>query len=440
MAPAKHYAKSSANENEMSSAQVIKAGLLIPGRGEPSEKAAVVIEAGKIKWVGPEAELPSEHSDAPSTSVPYLLPGLWDCHVHFLGVHRGTGIGQYVQVPQSVAGARSAHDAAVLLQAGFTSVRDLAGYGAEIAKVIDEGVLIGPNIYSAVSAISQTGGHGDGHELPLDHFLGYCQHGAGAPFTLSDGRDECRKAVRLQLRRGAKVIKICASGGVLSLLDHPIHQQFSDEEMAVMVEEASRADRVVAAHCHGKVGIMAALKAGCKTIEHGTYADEEVFNLVKEKGAIMVMTRSILHECLNLEGQMPPESFRKMVETAGIHERMYREAVKHGVRMALGSDYGVSDSASPLAHGNNGTELAHAVAHGMTPLQAIECATANAPATLGPQAPKSGIVKEGYDADFIALASNPLQDIHVLKNRKNVTHVWKAGKLYKENGKMVELT
>ena len=290
-----------------------------------------------------------------------------------------------------------------------------------------------------MGAISQTGGHGDAHELPLDTFLGYCHHGAGAPFTLGDGIGECRKAVRLQLRRGAKVIKICASGGVFSLVDDPVHQQFSDEEMAVMVEEAERAERIVAAHCHGKPGIMAALRAGVKTIEHGTYADEEVFDLMKEKNAILVATRSIIHEGLKMEDQMPAVSFKKMVQHAGIHEKMYTAAIKAGVRLALGTDFGVSDPTKAICHGNNASELALAVAFGMTPLQAIECATANAPATLGPQAPKSGLIEEGYDADFIALAEDPLQNIEVFKDRKNITHVWKAGKLYKEDGRMLEL-
>lgn len=325
------------------------------------------------------------------------------------------------------------------LNAGVTSVRELAGYGHVIAKAIDEGQLVGPRIYSAVSLISQTAGHGDVHGTELGVVKGLCGH--GVPMSIADGVAECRNAVRENIRNGASVIKVAASGGVLSELDNPDDQQFSDEELAVIVEEAERAGRIVAAHVHGKKGIMAALKAGCRTIEHGTRLNEEAIELMKEKGAMLVATSLIVTEGVKHPELMSPESYIKMKETAEAHEKAYRLAVKSGVKIALGTDLGVIRPDNPLSHGNDGKELELAVNAGMTPLQAIECATANGPLTLGPRmAPLSGQIKEGYDADLIAISESPLEDIKVLGHAKNVTHVWKAGKLYKSPALRCEIT
>ena len=215
------------------------------------------------------------------------------------------------------------------------------------------------------------------------------------PLCVADGVDECRKAVRLMIRRGAKVIKVLASGGVLSRDDDPKFQQFSDEELKVIVEEAARMNRVVAAHVHGKAGIMAAIKAGCKTLEHGTYLDEEAVKLMLEKDVMLVATRLIVIEGVKLKDSLSPESYKKMLETAKYHKKAYGLAIKKGVKCALGTDLGISVPGTGLSHGSAGAELLYAVEAGMTPLQAIEAATANGPATLGPMAPLSGQIKVG---------------------------------------------
>lgn len=314
----------------------------------------------------------------------------------------------------------------------------MAGYGHVISKAITEGQIVGPNIYSAVSLISQTAGHGDAHETPLSLIRDSCAH--GVPITIADGISECRKAVRENIRKGAKVIKVSASGGVLSQLDDPDDQQFSDEELAVIVEEAERAGRIVAAHVHGKRGIMAALRAGCKTIEHGTRLDDEAIEAMKKAGAILVATSLIVQEGVKHPELMSPESYIKMKATATAHEEAYAMAVKAGVKVALGTDLGVSKPGNPLSHGNDGKELEWAVKAGMTPLQAIESVTANGPLTLGPRmAPLSGQIAKGYDADMIAVAKNPLDDIKVLGQVDNITHVWKGGKLFKSPDRRCEL-
>lgn len=208
-------------------------------------------------------------------------------------------------MPLILAGARGARDCLVTLRAGVTSVQELAGYGIDLSKAIAEGTLVGPNIYSSNCAISQIGGHGDAHGTRLDDLL-------NADFCLCDVVDECMKAVRLQLRKGASVIKVCASGGVTSELDNPIDQQFSNAELRAMVEEANRAQRVVAAHCHGKTGIMAALNAGCHTIEYGTYLDDEMTALMKGKGAMLIATRTIVEGGVKLIDHFPPASQAKL--------------------------------------------------------------------------------------------------------------------------------
>ncbi|KEF51119.1 uncharacterized protein A1O9_12842 [Exophiala aquamarina CBS 119918] len=420
-----------AEQEVVSSTSLIIADLLIPGRGEPIKDAALVFNGGRILYVGGKDQMPEIYTLLPATRLPVVMPGLWDCHVHMLGhVHfSGTAIWNLNPV---IAGARLIRDAAELLGAGFTSIRDCGGHGLLIDKVIQEGHMPGPKIYSCNALISQTGGHADNHELPLNVWRDACEK--RVPCHLCDGPDECLKAVRLQLRQGANFIKVCASGGVGSPGDNPEHRQFSDLELEAMVAEASRAERIVAAHCHGKSGIIAALKAGAHTIEHGTYMDEECIKLMLEKGAILVATRAI-NEAVKKQTQLlNPESLKKFEKIEPQRRAAYAAAVKGGVKIALGSDFGVSIPGHHAGHGANALELKCAVDAGMTPLQAIEAGTANGPLTLGPQAPLSGELKEGYDADFIAVAGNPLDDIEILTMPDNITHVWRGGKLYKSPG------
>ena len=414
----------------------IDADLLIPGRGEPIEDASLVVKNGKIEYVGKRDHLPMPYEALTATKVPVLMPGMWDAHVHYMGGD-SLRLDEVFTAPQALLGARLARDVVATLNAGFTSVRELAGFGVELSKTISAGWLPGPNIYSSVSPLSQTGGHGDAHSLPLSVVHDAIDH--GAPFGICDGVESCLKAVRTQVRRGAQVIKVCATGGVLSLLDSPNAPEFSPAELRAIVEEAARTDMIVAAHCHGKRGIMAALHAGVRTIEHGTYLDDEAISLMLEKGAMLIATRSIIEYGVNHPESMTEESYAKMLQTAEVHKKAYAKAVKAGVRVALGTDLGISSSTYQYNHGMNGGEFGHAVNAGLTPLEAIEAGTANAPETLGPRAPMTGQLKEGYDADFIALSENPLEDIWLLGKPEKVTHVWKGGKLYKEPGKVVNI-
>src|SRR6185312_14731211 len=183
------------------------------------------------------------------------------------------------------------------LDAGVTSVRDVGGLGVYLARAVAEGLVDGPVIYGAGAVLSTTGGHADLHSVPLEWMHDYSAR--GGMMRLADGPDECARAVREQLRRDAKLIKVCASGGVMSEIDDPIHQQFTGAELRSIVEVAGLADRAVAAHCHGKPGIMAAVEAGVRTVEHGTYLDDEACQAMRETGTILVPTRTIIEDILN---------------------------------------------------------------------------------------------------------------------------------------------
>ena len=236
------------------------------------------------------------------------------------------------------------------------------------------------------------------------------------------------RAVREQLRLKARVIKVCASGGVMSEIDDPIHQQFTLGELRAIVEVAGLAERVVAAHCHGKPGIMAAVEAGVRTIEHGTYLDDEACDAMRETGTILVPTRAIIEDILADLAGVPDYAAAKLTAVAGRHAESVSRAIDRGVTIAMGTDISVTGPGRPNSWGINGAELAHLVRLGMTPLQAIEAATAIAPLTLGPQAPKSGRLEPGYDADIITVTANPLADIAVLGRPEHITGVWVGGR------------
>src|SRR6478672_325739 len=388
----------------------IEAGRLIPGHGDPVSGGVVVLDGPSIGYAGPAGQAPPTPG-AVVTRATAVMPGMWECHGHLLGT-RTFDLGQLPLEPEALRAARCTRDLRAALDAGITSVRDVGGLGLYLARVVDEGVIDGPAIYGAGAILSTTGGHGDLHSFPLDWMRDYSAQ--GSMMRLADGPDECARAVREQLRRNARVIKVCASGGVLSEVDDPIHQQFTLPELRVIVEVAGLAERVVAAHCHGKPGIMAALRAGVRTIEHGTYLDDECCDAMRETGAILVPTRTIIEEMLANSAGVPGYAMAKLRDIADVHAGAVARARERGVTIAAGTDIALTGMELPNSWGHNGRELAHLVDLGMTPLQAIEAATAAGPATLGPQAPQSGLLTAGYDADVITVDADPLADISVL--------------------------
>ena len=405
----------------------IHAENLIPGKGPPLRDGCVVLEQKRIRYAGPRDAAP-ETPSAQVFQVTTVMPGLWDCHGHFLG-STSLDFEVVTREPLAVQAARAAKDAETVLQAGFTSVREVGGLGIYLKQVVNEGILQGPHIYSSGAILSPTGGHADVHGYPLTWLEEL--RTTGGVFDLCDGVPECLKAVRLQLRRGADLIKVCTSGGVLSELDNPHHQQYSDEELHAMVGEAARAERITAAHCHGEAGIRAALRTGCRTLEHGSFLDPETARMAADAGAILVPARYIVERMLALRHTLPAYVREKADLVERRHQASIRLAHAAGVRIAAGSDAGTAGPDAPTPWSGVGEEFGYLVAAGLSPLDAIEAGTANGPLTLGALAPKSGQLCAGYDADVIGVEGNPVADIHVLAQPARISHVWKEGRLMK---------
>ena len=266
-----------------------------------------------------------------STGSPRSLPGLWDCHAHFMGLFT-PDLAELATNAPALTAMRVAKDAAVALRAGFTSVREVGGLGVWVSRAVAEGTIKGPNVFGAGAVLSPTGGHADLHMYPVGWVCDLADR--IGMLRQCDGVPECLRAVRLQLREGARLIKVCASGGVMSQIDDPIHQQFSHNELRAIVEEAGQAERIVAAHCHGKPGIMAALSAGVRTIEHGTYLDEECAEAMRECDAVLVPTRLIVEEFLayGAAAGLPDYARRKLLAVADRHAEAI--GIAHATRSA----------------------------------------------------------------------------------------------------------
>ena len=408
----------------MTTSHRIEADLLLPGDGEPVVDGCVVVDDGVITYAGPKALAPPT-SAAPTVRMPVVMPGMWDSHCHLFGIV-AANLQHLATDAVPLRAMRIGRDVERALAAGFTSLREVGGLGVHLARAIAEGTVVGPEIYAAGALLSTTGGHGDIHSLP-EAFVATCER--FHDLELCDGVPECLRAVRRQLRRGARVIKVCASGGVLSELDRPEHAQFSHDELVAIVEEAARAERVVAAHCHGKAGIMAAVRAGIRTVEHGTHLDAESARAMADSGTILVPTRFIGDALLADDStvELPEFARRKLIETYRRGREGLGHAIDAGVTIAAGTDILTSGD----HWGRNGNELALLVECGLSPLQAITAATANGPLTVGPQAARTGRLAAGFDADVIAVAADPLADIRVLGDATMVSHVWRRGQLVK---------
>lgn len=419
---------------------IVTSELLIPGDGEPIVNGALVVQDKVIAWVGKTDAIPDKYrTHAKKTiHVPYMMPGLWECHMHITNpgdvVQHGTVSLGYVGSDHISTGARLARGAWECIQRGYTSVRDLGGYGTELAIAIEEGDIIGPNIYSSGACLSQTAGHGDVHQLPVGDMYGDLGITGQKPgysnikmVCVVDGVDECRRGVRLQVRRGAKCIKVLASGGIVSRDDNPARAQFCKEELDAIVEEATRMDLRVAAHVHGKAGILAAINAGVATLEHVSMADEECIDLMKEKGIIFVATRGVFESLLGYGPDLlPPWIWEKASKMAEHHKHAYQMAIKKGVKIALGTD--------TIPGLDTAKEIEWAVNCGMSNLEALKAATVMGAETVKGQAPLTGQLKVGYEADILGVLENPADDVKVLQKRENIHWVWKAGRLLKGPG------
>ncbi len=344
-----------------------------------------------------------------------LLPGLMDMHTHLCYSLEGDWVHRNVKEGPADWALRGAHNARTTLNAGFTTVRDVGASGfADIAlmKAIDSGMAIGPRMFPAGHTLGITGGHADR--------TGYAPHlgELGPEQGTADGVDECLLATRYQIKHGAKVIKICATAGVLSFEGPVGAQQYSEEEMRAIVEEAARHGHKVAAHAHGSQGILAAVRAGVASIEHGSELTDEIIALMKEKGTYHVPT-SYLVDAIDLDNLPPPIRAKAEYILPRARESL-KKSIAAGVPIAFGTD------AAVFPHGDNAREFAVYVQQGMTPIDAIRTATLNAADLLGVD--DRGLIKPGMLADIIGVTGDPLQDITVLEH---VDFVMKGGQVFK---------
>ena len=354
----------------------------------------------------------------------FVLPGLIDSHVH-LGSEQSPNSRldrlTMSNADQAMVGARHARRT---LNAGFTTVADLGGANESIFDMSDavgRGDVAGPRIIAAGSSVSVHGGHGDanGYREDILHVL--------SNESVCSGSEDCRRAVRTQVRAGADIIKITATGGVLSNTAAGLNQQFTQDELASIVEVAHRMGRQVTAHAHGVDGINAFLKAGGDSIEHGTYLDDESMRLFKANGAWLVPT--LLAGDFVARVASGPDNFFTPAQTAKALEAgpkmldMAARAHRGGVKIAFGTDSGVS------AHGDNAQEFALLVRAGLTPLEAIQSATIGAAEHLKISA-EAGRIAPGMPADLIAVAGDPLNDVTELER---VRFVMKGGQVFRQD-------
>ena len=392
--------------------------LAIPGETPKSEQT-IIIHKGKI--VGIEAGyIDDDEATIIDGKKMFFLPGLIDSHVHLRSEWSPTSRWEAVLMEPGDRAFQAAKHAKTTLMAGFTAVQDVGGPNEIFAlkRAINKGLVPGPHIQAAGSAISITGGHGDTHGFRRK-LIPHMQSD-----TLCDGPAECRAAVRQAVKNGADVIKITATGGVLSNTNAGTGQQFFKDELEAIVEAATKMGRKVTAHAHGRIGIESALKAGVQSIEHGTYLDEGTAELFKKHDATLVptvMAGMTVVDWAENKNWLPPNSVKKALEVGPQMQDMAKLAYENGVNIAFGTDTGVSE------HGKNAEEFTYMVAAGMSEMEAIESATTVAAKHIGLD-DVIGSLEPGKYADLIGVDGNPLEKIEELRD---VDFVMKGGEVYK---------
>ena len=405
----------------------VKAGRLFDGTGDASVPDRVIlVEGDRIKAVGSFSEIPIPGgAEAIDLSHATVLPGLIDAHTH-LGsrADRYDEINKFKDTPNHGAFAAVLH-ARKTLEAGFTTVRDVGSkpfLAVDLRDAIDEGFLVGPRVVASGPGISITGGHGDLNKFAPQ--VRVSMFPEERDYKIADGIDQVRHVVRAQVKHGVDVIKVHASGGVLSRGDSPGAPQYSVEELRVLVAEAHAAGRKVAAHAHGAQGIKNAVIAGVDSIEHGSLIDDEGINLMRQNGTWLVA--DIYNDDYLLgkavEFHLPRESIDKEKAIGQLQRDNFAKAVKAGVKVAFGTDAGV------YPHGDNAKQFFYMVKYGLTPARAIRSATSDAAELLG-KTGSVGKVAPGLFADLIAVEGDPLADVTSLEK---VGFVMKGGKVVRD--------
>jgi imidazolonepropionase-like amidohydrolase len=404
---------------------MILQGSLIDGKGNYKEKSIIEIHNGKITKVEHITER-KNNTDFYDVGNMVIMPGLIDSHVHLWGV-RTMDYFRRLHVPEEINILRASHDLEKLIDAGYTSVRDAGSKGGiYLRNVVNEGTLRGPRIKTPRLAINQTGGHLDRHFIPLDEVKALKWQSV---CRIADGPDDCRRAVREQLREGADYIKICVTGGLTGEKEALEETQFSEEEIKVIVEETNRKGKKVSAHAFGLKGVKKAVQLGVHLIEHGGFLDEEICEQMVKKDIILTPTLTISYKYAN-EGKdhgALPWAVERAKIVLDAHVKSFQLAHSFGVKIAAGTDF----SGPPMVpFGKNAIELELMVKAGFSPMEAIMAATRIGSEVLGIDS-ELGTIETGKLADLIVVDGNPLEDIRILQDETKIRLVMKEGIILK---------
>ncbi|PJJ59160.1 metal-dependent hydrolase family protein [Hymenobacter chitinivorans] len=392
-------------------------------KAQPQTEMTLVVEKGRVVAVERGYTTGSGTDKVIDLKNKTVLPGLIDCHVHLEGETSKDGLlKELTENPADVAFASLDHARKTLL-AGFTTVRDLGGSGVNVAlrNAVNRGQVVGPRIFTVNKAISGTGGH-------MDPTNGYRQDLMGVPGPadgVANGPEQCRQAVREQYKRGADLIKIASTGGVLSVAKDGSSAQMTEEEIKAVVETARDLGLRVACHAHGAEGMKRAIRAGVTSIEHGTLMDDETMKLMKKFGTWYVPTITAgksVADSAKIPNYYPPLVTPKALAIGPKLQTTFGKAYKAGVKIAFGTD------ASVYRHGVNALEFQYMVEAGMPAYEALRAATVSA-AELLDQTENLGTLEAGKLADVVAVDGDPTQDIKVMQR---VRFVMKQGVVYRQ--------
>lgn len=392
---------------------VFAGGRLFDGTGTPLAEADVAVEEGRIVEVGPGLD-GDESVDLTGRAI---IPGMFDCHTHVVISH--IDFWKILQTPFSYQFFQAARNLEETLKIGITTVRDAGGADLGIKKAVEDGLINGPRMQISIGMISQTGGHGDPWMACGQHVHLMPPH-PGRPSTIVDSPAEMRKKVRELVRMGADVIKVATSGGVLSPRDKPTHAHFALDELQTLVAEATAADLFVMAHAQATDGIKNAIRAGIRSIEHGIYLDDEAIEMMLNRGTYLVPTLVAPKGVLDAAAQgaqIPEASLNKAREVVEIHRESFSKAVAAGVKVAMGTDSGVTP------HGRNLRELQLMFEGGMKPDEVLVATTKTAAELMG-IGDELGTIEVGKRADFVVVNGDPF-DFELLSER--IESVYKDG-------------
>jgi imidazolonepropionase-like amidohydrolase len=389
------------------------------------EAPASIIHAGQLLETPGAAPLSHATLVVIDLSSMFVMPGFIDLHVHLSGTGSGDAMVRKSNEYFTLVGAKNAN---TTLMAGFTTVRDLGSIGYTVLALRDaikDGLVPGPKILASGDPISPTDGHADNHGYREEVMNALPRRG------VCDGADDCRRAVRAAVKRGADVIKVMASGGTLDESDAPTDQQFTDDELKAIAETAHMLGRKVTAHAHGKGAIDACIRAGFDSIEHAMWADQATLQTMKDKGIWLIPTVYPIDYVGDTPEKvragpmrnLPPVSLAKVIALGDQPKKLAKMAHRMGVKIALGTDAGV------YPHGQNANEFVEYVEAGMTPMESLIAGTSDAAVAGGIKG--VGKLEPGMSADLVALPESPLHDIHAVLN---VPFVMRDGIVFKDAG------